>query len=237
MAGTLYLVPNFIGDYSIHTAFAPINASIIEKCNSYVVENIKPARKLIKALHKEANIDQMIFWSMNKHEGNQEIIPTILKVLQRGDHVCLISDAGCPGVADPGSDIVIAAHKQGIRVEPLIGPSSILLTLMASGLNGQNFAFNGYLSKLQADRIKDLKRLENKIRSENQTQLFIETPYRIQHLIDDILQNVYPEYLLCIGIDIQMPSQKITTKSIAEWKKNKPSLDKQQVVFALGKAL
>ncbi len=237
MAGTLYLMPNFIGTFNTHQAFAPINAEIIAACNSYVVENIKPARKLIKALHKEANIDQMLFWSMNKHEGNQEIIAPILKVLQRGDNVCVISDAGCPGIADPGSDIVIAAHNAGVRVEPLIGPSSILLTLMASGLNGQNFAFNGYLNKQQADRIKDLKRLENKIRTENQTQLFIETPYRIQHLLDDILQHVFPEYMLSIGMDIQMPSQKIITKSIADWKKNKPSLEKQQVVFALGKAV
>lgn len=237
MAGTLYLMPNFIGDFNVHNAFAPINASVIEKCNAYVVENIKPARKLIKALYKDANIDQMLFWSMNKYEGNLDIIPNILKVLLRGDDVCVISDAGCPGIADPGSDIVIAAHQKGIRVEPLIGPSSILLTLMASGLNGQNFAFNGYLNKVQTDRIKDLKRLENKIRSENQTQLFIETPYRIHHLLEDILQNIFPEYYLCIGMDIQMPSQKIITKTIADWKKNKISLEKQQVVFALGKML
>ncbi len=229
----LYLIPNVLseGDWQ-HVLPAQIHP-ILTNTKHYIVENIRTARRFMKQVNREINIDECTFYELNKRTTNDEL-PAFLKPIEQGFDVGVISEAGCPGVADPGADVVRIAHQKGIQVVPIVGPSSILLALMASGLNGQNFAFKGYLPVKPNERVKEITALEKRIRNEKQTQIFIETPYRNNQLIGDLLKTCTSSTLLCIAANVTGENEFIATKSIQEWKKQVPDLHKQPVIFLLG---
>lgn len=232
MKGKLFLIPTTLGDCSIDYSIPRDISSIIGRLNVYIVENIKTARRYIRKADKNKDIDKIEFLVLNKHTKEQEI-PDFLKPLKEGHDVGIISEAGVPGVADPGAAIVELAHKEEIRVVPLVGPSSIILALMASGLNGQNFAFRGYLPIKNYERIKSLKRLEKISKTEHQTQIFMETPYRNNKLLEIILENCSPKTSLCIASNITCNDEFIQTKTIEKWKKEIPNLHKKPAIFLL----
>jgi len=231
-APCLYLIPVTLGETEISKVLPPYNKEIITSIRHFIVENVRTARRFLKLTDPEIEIDSLTFYTLNKHTSDAEL-SSFLKPIEDGYSVGIISEAGCPAVADPGADVVAIAQRKNIPVVPLVGPSSILLALMASGFNGQNFAFHGYLPIDAGERIKSLKILEQRIYSENQTQLFIETPYRNGKLVEDILKTCKPTTLLCIATDITLDSEFIKTKSVAEWKKQVPELSKRPCIFAI----
>ena len=229
----LFLIPNVLSDGDWQNVL-PVNVlPVLTNTRFFIVENIRTARRFMKQVNKDIDIDRLTFFELNKHTHPNEI-PSFLKPLENGEDVAVISEAGCPGVADPGADIVKLAHQKGITVVPLVGPSSILLALMASGLNGQNFAFNGYLPVQSNERMRAINSLEKKVRNEHQTQIFIETPYRNNQLIADLLKTCSPSTLLCIAANITGENEFIATKSIGKWKKSVPDLHKQPAIFLIG---
>jgi len=231
--GTLYLIPVTLGDTPINQVIPEFNSTIINEIDTYIVENIKTARRFLKKSGITTPIEELTFFEINKRTSEHDY-PTFIKPLLDGKNVGVLSDAGCPGVADPGANIVALAHQKNIKVVPLVGPSSILLALMASGFNGQSFCFNGYLPKEQKDRIRKLKELEKRAKNIQQTQLFIETPYRNTHVLEDVLKNCYTTTHLCIAVDITLPTEKILTKTIAEWATTKIDLNKKPCIFLIG---
>lgn len=232
MNGKLYLIPTTLGESPINKVIPGFVIDIINQTKHYIVEDVKTARRYLIKAGIKTKIDDLTFFVLNKHSSPQEY-ESYLKPISVGFHVGIISEAGAPGVADPGADIVKIAHEKNIEVVPLVGPSSILLSVMASGLNGQNFAFNGYLPIQKSDRVKTLKDLEKRSYIEKQTQLFIETPYRNNHLIEDILTTCQPETMLCIAADITLETEFIKTKPIKEWKKQVPDLNKRPAIFLI----
>jgi len=235
--GKLFLIPNFIGDTSVDNQFPLYNAKIVQSLKHFFVENPKPARTLIKALHKEVDLNEVIFFQFDKHaKDNFEVYNEVLLCLNAGNNVGVLSDAGCPGIADPGAELVKWAHEKNIEVIPLIGPSSIFLTLMSSGLNGQHFSFLGYLPKDAKEKIEQIKKLSSMIQQTKTCFLFIETPYKNESTFKDLLQTLHPSQRICLGIDIFLTSQTIYTKTVEKWKalKTLPTLKDRQVVFAIG---
>lgn len=233
--GILYLIPTTLGDTAETADVIPVKINdIINTIDEYIVENEKSARHYLKKIGIKKPLPEIILHTLNQHTNAHEI-SGYLKSIPLGKNIGIISEAGCPGVADPGAEVVKLAHANNIKVVPLVGPSSILLSLMASGLNGQNFAFNGYLPKERSERIKKIKELEQLSLRKNQTQLFIETPYRNAHLLDDILSHCESPTKLCIACDITLPSEFIKTKNISEWKKQVPDINKRPAIFLLGK--
>uniref|UniRef100_UPI003216961F SAM-dependent methyltransferase n=1 Tax=uncultured Draconibacterium sp. TaxID=1573823 RepID=UPI003216961F len=230
---TLYLVPNVLAEGDWQNVMPAQVHSILTETRHFIVENIRTARRFMKQVNREINIDECTFYEINKRTKAQDL-PRFLKPLAEGKDIAVISEAGCPGVADPGADVVRIAHQKGFKVVPVVGPSSILLALMASGLNGQNFAFKGYLPVKPNERIKEIAALEKRIRSEKQTQIFIETPYRNNQLIADLLKACSPSTLLCIAANITGEDEFIVTKTIKDWKSKVPDLHKQPVIFLLG---
>jgi len=228
----IYLIPNTLGENNFEYIFPPHNKEIILRLRVFAVENVKTARRMIAALGLREIIDQSEFFVLNNKTKIEEVQQFLHE--NKAINIGVISEAGCPGIADPGADLVREAHKHGFKVEPLIGPSSILLALMASGLNGQNFAFNGYLPKQQSERIRKIKQLEQKALRENQTQLFIETPYRAQHMFDDLLKHLRPDTKLCVAKNITLPDEAIQTKPVSVWQNENINLNKQQVIFIIG---
>ncbi|PJA08509.1 MAG: SAM-dependent methyltransferase [Flavobacteriales bacterium CG_4_10_14_0_2_um_filter_32_8] len=231
--GTLYLIPVTLGDSPIAQVIPSFNTEIINEIDVYIVENIKTARRFLKKSGLLKEIDELTFFELNKRTHSTEL-SKFIKPIFDGKNVGVMSEAGCPGVADPGADIVALAQQKNIKVVPLVGPSSILLALMASGFNGQSFCFNGYLPKEQKDRIGKLKELERRVKTQQQTQLFIETPFRNDNILEDLLKNCFATTLLCIAVDITLPSERITTKTIEEWKKIKLNLNKRPCIFLIG---
>ena len=229
----LYLIPTILSDGDWQNVLPAQIHPILTNTKYFIVENIRTARRFMKQVNREINIDECTFFELNKRTRSSEL-PQFLKPLAQGFDVGVISEAGCPGVADPGADVVKIAHKKGFRVVPIVGPSSILLALMASGLNGQNFAFNGYLPVKPNERVKEIANLEKRIKNNRQTQMFIETPYRNNHIIADLLKTCSPTTLLCIAANITGENEFIATKTIQEWKKNVPDLHKQPVIFLIG---
>ncbi len=229
----LFLVPNVLSESNWQQVLPAGIYSIITETKYFIVENIRTARRFMKQVNNEVNIDDCTFYELNKHTSPAEI-PSFLNPLQKGFDVAVISEAGCPGVADPGADVVKIAHQKGIKVVPLVGPSSILLALMASGLNGQNFAFNGYLPVKPNERTRAVSSLEKKALNEQQTQIFIETPYRNNQLIEDILKTCSPTTLFCIAADITGENEFICTKTIQQWKNHVPDLHKIPAIFLIG---
>jgi len=231
--GKLYLIPVTLGDSSIEQVIPAFNNQLINEIDIYIVENIKTARRFLKKAGLIKAIDDLTFHELNKRTHESEY-PTFLKEIDNGKNIGILSEAGCPGVADPGAEIVSLAQQKNIKVIPLVGPSSILLALMASGFNGQSFCFNGYLPKEQKERIRKLKDLERIVKNKNQTQLFIETPYRNTHVFEDMIKNCFDSTKLCIALDITTPSEQIQTKTIADWKKTKIDLHKRPCLFLIG---
>lgn len=232
---TLYLIPTTLGETDELTKILPSgNDAIISSVKYFIVENIRTARRFLKKVNREINIDELTFFVLNQHT-KPEGIAQFLQPLKAGNDMGIISEAGCPAVADPGADVVALAQMQGIKVVPLVGPSSILLSLMASGFNGQSFAFLGYLPVQQIDRVKALKKMESRIYAEHQTQIFIETPYRNMKMLDDILATCQPKTKLCIAADITLDTEFIQTKTVSTWKKQLPNLNKRPCIFLLYK--
>ncbi len=232
MTGKLYLIPAPLGESSHTRIFPEINFQIIQELDCFIVENLRTARRFLRSAGYTKNFDKVQLYEIDKHAPQPEK-EEYLAPLLKGQDTGLLSEAGVPGVADPGSEIVRMAHRHRIKVVPLIGPSSVLLALMASGLNGQQFAFSGYLPIKSQQRKKALQILEKKSKAENQSQIFIETPYRNVSLFNDIMQICRPETLLCIAAELTTDDEFIQTKTISEWKKNPPDLHKKPAIFIL----
>ena len=234
MESALYLIPVTLGETEISKVL-PDNHDIIVNIKVFVVENIRSARRFLKKVEKSIDIDELTFYELNRHT-DRKIIGQYLEALKNGKPMGIISEAGCPAIADPGADLVAIAQERGYKVVPLVGPSSILMSVMGSGFNGQSFAFNGYLPVEVPQRIKALKKLENKVWNEDQTQLFIETPYRNAKMIETILNNLKPNTKVCIAAGITCQEEYIKTKTVAQWKKEKiPELGKIPAIFVIGK--
>ncbi|MDR1437416.1 MAG: SAM-dependent methyltransferase [Candidatus Symbiothrix sp.] len=234
MQASLFLIPVPLGETELSNVLPAYNREILSTIRYFIVENIRTARRFLKQAGTVVPIDELTFYSLNKHTSPEDL-SGFLDPLKNGHSMGIISEAGCPAIADPGAEVVAMAQRKGVKVVPLVGPSSILLALMGSGFNGQNFAFSGYLPVDGAGRIKALKALEIRIYSENQTQLFIETPYRNNQLMEDILKTCKPSTKLCVAADITLETELIRTKTTAEWKRQKPDLSKKPCIFALYK--
>lgn len=233
-SGTLYLFPVTLGETEVSLVIPAYNIELIKKITVFIAEDAKNARRFLKQCGYP-DISKAEILLLNEHTKGAEL-PSLINALFQGKDIGLLSDAGCPGIADPGAEVVKHAHQKNIKVVPLVGPSSIVLSIMASGFNGQNFAFNGYLPIEKPSRIKRMKELEQLVHKNNQSQFFIETPYRNVSLFDDLLENLSSETLLCLGINLTTASEKIITKNISEWKKTvKPELNKIPVVFGIYK--
>lgn len=234
MKGKLYLIPTTLGENEPLEVMPYSVKTIVELLNHYVVENEKSARRFIKKITPKKVQSSLVMMRLDKYAIEIET-RTYLDFCDQGVSVGLLSEAGVPAVADPGASIVKLAHEKGIQVVPLVGPSSILMALMASGLNGQNFAFNGYLPIDNSERKKGIKALEKLSMDKNQSQIFIETPYRNQKMFTDLKSVLSPGTSLCIAIDISMPNEFIKTFTIAHWKKQSPDLHKRPAIFIIQK--
>jgi 16S rRNA (cytidine1402-2'-O)-methyltransferase len=232
--GKLYLIPTTLGEMNHEDVLPQTIKRSIDFIDYYIVENEKTARKFIKQVHPEKKQPELKLFLLNKHTETKEHLDFIKPILD-GKNVGLMSEAGCPGVADPGAVIVKLAHEKGIQVVPLVGPSSILLAIMASGMNGQSFTFNGYLPIDKSEKKQAIKGLEKLSFDKNQSQLFIETPYRNNKLLEDILQTLQPNTLLCIACDITLPTEYIKTLSVNSWKKQKVDLHNRPTIFIIHK--
>jgi len=233
MSGKLYLILTPLDENEGFNVLPTYISEILKTLRIFIVEDVRTARRFLRKMDSKFPIDDSKFHILNEHSKPEDILSFLDEI--KTQNIGLLSEAGVPCVADPGSLIVQQAHKKNIQVVPLVGPSSILLAMMASGMNGQNFSFNGYLPVNKNDRIKALKYLEKRALTENQSQIFIETPYRNQHVLNDIIEACTSQTMVCIAIDITLPSEKIVTKSIAEWKNNLPDLNKKPVIFIIGK--
>ena len=235
MTPALYLIPVTLGETEINQVLPSYNHDVIVEIKHFIVENIRSTRRFLKKTEKAIDIDTLTFYELNRHT-DRKFIGEYLEPLKRGEAVGIISEAGCPAIADPGADVVAIAQQRGYKVVPLVGPSSIIMSVMGSGFNGQSFAFNGYLPVEVPQRIKALKKLEQKVQNENQTQLFIETPYRNAKMIETILNALNPKTKLCIAAGITCAEEYIKTRTVAEWKKEKiPELGKIPAIFVIGK--
>lgn len=230
--GKLFLIPSPLGEQAESTLPAYV-IDILHRLDYFIAERAKTARHFIKATSPVKPFDALTFFELNKHTP-PEAIPSFLDPAEQGFDIGLLSEAGCPGVADPGAVVVQIAHQRGIEVVPLVGPSSILLALMASGLNGQSFCFHGYLSPQKHNLARDLKRLEQLSARNQQTQIFIETPYRNDQVLEQALATLAPSTRFCVAAELTLPGQYIATYSITEWQKRpRPELHKRPCVFLL----
>lgn len=229
----LYLIPTVLSENPAEEVLPAYVSETIASLRYFIVENVRTSRRFISSLNLGITIDELTFFELNKHTP-PEAVPGFISPLKEGNNVGLISEAGMPGIADPGSEIVRLAHQQQIPVKPLTGPSSIFLALAASGMNGQNFAFTGYLPIQKKDRMQAIRKLEKRSSDEHQTQVFMEAPYRNTSLIQDILKACNPQSQLCIAANITSASEFIQTKTIREWSKGKlPELHKIPCIFIL----
>jgi 16S rRNA (cytidine1402-2'-O)-methyltransferase len=230
--GTLFLIPCSLGENVIERSIVPALKDTINKLDEFIVENEKSARKFLKEVGISIPQSQLIIHDYGKHErGGDET--KYIAALEQGKDVGLLSEAGCPAVADPGADIVALAHRKGIKVVPFVGPSSLLLALMGSGFNGQGFAFSGYLPIDKVTRAKKIKELEALSQKTKQTQLFIETPFRNNPLFEEILRSCQASTELCVACDLTLDTEFIQTKTIADWRKKTPDLHKRPTVFLI----
>jgi 16S rRNA (cytidine1402-2'-O)-methyltransferase len=231
--GNLILIPSLLGEHDNPKDFVmPFLSHTINSLEYFIVENVREARRFLRKAGYTKNFDEVQFKEINEHSDKSNI-SHFLQPLLNGQNAGLISDAGCPGIADPGAEIIALAHKEGIRVIPLAGASSILMAMMASGMNGQNFAFNGYLPVKPNERSTKIKQLESMSKHQNQSQIFIETPYRNNQLLEDMLKQCNENTQLCIACDIMLSSEFIKTQSIKNWKKQIPNLHKRPCIFIL----
>jgi len=230
----LYLIPTSLGECSFDTILPAANTQIVTDLKYFIVEEVRTARRFLKKTNPAIDIDTLTFFILNQHTTPEEL-SGFLKPMSSGNDMGVLSEAGCPAIADPGADVVAIAQRNNFTVVPLVGPSSILLSLMASGFNGQSFAFVGYLPIQPDERSKALKKLESRVYAENQSQIFIETPYRNMKMVDEILKACQPNTRLCIAVDITLPTEYIKTKTIKEWKNQLPELSKRPCIFLLYK--
>lgn len=235
MPPALYLIPVTLGETPIDQVLPSYNREVIMGIRHFVVENVRSARRFLRQVDREFPIDDSTFCEMGKH-ADERLFCQYLQPLREGKPVGVISEAGCPAVADPGADIVSIAQREGLRVVPLVGPNSMVMAVMASGLGGQSFAFNGYLPVEPADRAKRLKVLETRAWTEGQTQLFIETPYRNKKMFESLLTTLRPQTRLCIAAGITTRDEYIRTLRISEWKNTKlPDFSKVPAIFLINK--
>lgn len=234
METALYLLPVTLGDTPLSKVLPQYNSEIIAGIRHFIVEDVRSARRFLRKVDPQFDIDGSTFYELNKHTA-PEVVAGYLKPLQGGKPMGVISEAGCPAVADPGADVVAIAQRKGLKVVPLVGPSSIILSVMASGFNGQSFAFNGYLPIKADERAKKLRQLEQRIYNEDQTQLFIETPYRNGKMLEDIMANCRPQTKLCIAANLTCEDEFVQTRSVKEWKGRVPDLSKIPCIFLLYK--
>jgi 16S rRNA (cytidine1402-2'-O)-methyltransferase len=230
--GKLYLIPLPIADNTSDIAVSAFNRNIIHSLVYIIAENARTARRFMREVNYPAALETVTVFEIEKNNPLQRF-DTFISPLLKGENMGLVSEAGCPGVADPGAEIVKLAHQHQIEIVPLIGPSSLLLALMASGLNGQQFCFHGYLPIDKIERVNSIIKLEIESKKLNRTQLFIETPYRNNQMLESLLNNLEGKTSLCIAFNITSENEKIITKPVSEWKKNIPTLDKAPVVFLL----
>ena len=233
--GKLYLIPTTLGDTEPLNVLPLTVKKIIEQVDIYIVENEKTARRDIKKISPGKKQASLTLFPLNKFTNASEL-PSYLEPCKKGLNVGLLSEAGCPGVADPGADIVKLAHENNIKVVPLVGPSSILMAMMSSGMNGQSFAFNGYLPIDKTERKQEIKRLERLSFDQNQSQLFIETPYRNNKFLEDLCNTLHGNTDICVACDITLPSEYIKTMSANDWKKNNVDLHKRPTLFIIHKS-
>jgi 16S rRNA (cytidine1402-2'-O)-methyltransferase len=234
MQASLFLIPVTLGDTELRKVLPEYNRDIILHIRHFIVENVRTARRFLKKTDPSISIDSLTFYELNKHSSAEEV-SDYLRPLECGENVGVISEAGCPAVADPGADVVAIAQRKNYPVVPLVGPSSILLSLMASGFNGQNFAFNGYLPIAAMERALAVKRLENRIYADNQTQIFIETPYRNNKLAEELIRICRPSTKLCIASDITCDDESIRTLPVKAWSDKVPDLSKKPAIFLIYK--
>lgn len=231
-SGTLFLIPVPLADEAAAKSFTPYLVDTINAVKEYIVENEKTARRFLKLAGLTTPQSDLLIHDYGKHNRDSGLKEFFAGLLA-GNDVGLMSEAGCPAIADPGADIVAEAHRLGIKVVPLVGPSSILLALMASGFNGQSFTFHGYIPIDKVERAKKVKEMEGLAEKNKQTQLFIETPFRNDSMLDDVLKASKPQTKLCIACDITAPTEFIKTLTIADWKKQVPDLRKRPAIFLL----
>lgn len=230
--GKLYLIPTTLGDNEPLEVLPISIKRTIEQIDHYIVENEKTARHFIKKISSKKSQPSLHINLLNKFTES-EMLPSFLDPCLEGYNVGILSEAGCPGIADPGADIVGIAHQKGIQVVPLVGPSSILLALMASGLNGQSFAFNGYLPIEAGERKKSIKRFEKLSRDYDQSQIFIETPYRNDKLLAELIKTLSPQTMVCVACDITLPTEFIVTKKVVDWQRTAVDLHKRPTIFII----
>ena len=234
MEAALYLLPVTLGETPLSNVLPQYNSEVIAGIRHFIVEDVRSARRFLRKVDPQFDIDGSTFYELNKHTSPEAVVG-YLKPLQAGNPVGVISEAGCPAVADPGADVVAIAQRKGLKVVPLVGPSSIILSVMASGFNGQSFAFNGYLPIKPDERAKKLRQLEQRIYNEDQTQLFIETPYRNGKMLEDILANCRPQTKLCIAANLTCEGEYVQTRTVKEWRGHVPELSKIPCIFLLYK--
>ncbi len=232
-AGKIFIIPTPISDADPGYVLSERVIQTIHSLNTFFVENIRTARRFLSSAGVR-NIQDLHFEVLDKNT-EPRFLEHLIHIVKNGEDAGIMSEAGCPGIADPGSGITRLAHKNGIKVIPLSGPSSILLALMASGFNGQNFQFHGYLPINTEERRKSIINLERMVYSKNQTQIFMETPYRNNKILDTLLKVLRPDTLLCLAVDITSGNEEIKTKSIKEWKKQVPDIHKKPVIFLIYK--
>jgi 16S rRNA (cytidine1402-2'-O)-methyltransferase len=232
--GTLYLVPVTLGGADAGMLLPPATLEVVRRLRHFVVENPKSARHFLRAAGYPRPLRDAQMKTLDEHTPAHEL-PALLEALRSGHDCGLMSEAGCPAVADPGAVLVRLAHEAGIRVAPLVGPSAILLALMGSGMNGQRFAFHSYLPVDRDERARRLRELEEDASRSGASHAFIETPYRNSALLQAVLESCRPDTALCIAADLTLPTESVTTRSIAEWKKTPPVLDRRPTVFVISR--
>lgn len=230
----MYLIPTRIGDNPPLEVLPLSIKKVVEDTDYFIVENEKSARRFIKRISPKKSQQNLKISLLNKFTDSSEI-PSFLEPCLQGDHVGLLSEAGCPAIADPGSEVVRLAHEMNIKVVPLVGPSSIILAMMSSGMNGQNFAFNGYLPIDKTERKQELKRLERLSYDNNQSQIFIETPYRNNQMLEDMIKTLGKNTRICVAADLSLPSEYIRTRTTEEWRHSEVDLHKRPTIFIIHK--
>lgn len=232
--GSIYLIPSLLGESSVDTSLPAAVGTTVSKLKYFLVEDEKSARAFIKTVAPSVTIQELLLRRLNEHTQPTEL-EELMAPLQRGEDIGIISEAGCPAIADPGSLVVAHAHKLGARVYPLVGPCSMVLALMASGLNGQSWRFHGYLPVEAPQRKAALRALERDVQSRGETQIFMDTPYRNQRMLEDLLEHCAGDLLLCIASELTTPREEIRTRSVAQWKELRATLPKAPALFLLGR--
>ena len=234
MKTALYLIPVTLGETEINRVLPTYNREVILSIRHFIVEDLRSERRFLKKTDREIDIDKLTFYELNQHTP-PKIIESYIKPLSLGESVGVISEAGCPAIADPGADVVRLAQMNGFKVIPLVGPSSILMSLMASGFNGQSFAFHGYLPIETSERAKMIRKLEARAYAEDQTQIFIETPYRNEKILEDLIKNCRQDTQLCVAANITCEDEWIVTKRIKAWVGKKTEIGKRPCIFLIYK--